>query len=235
VRIFIRSIFFFILLLAFLCLLKTFVTQDSSLNGKEFLFILSLSSFFGLILSLVWQVFSEKRAYEKYIITEIKEINELYKNNVVTAMSLVFEYLSRSKNILRHPAWVLVIGSKKEKIDSSLLSEDCTAQFLSGCVIQLRSSLRFGEHDGGYDKLLGIFLDITQSLNYPAKCGYFPEFKLVEGGLSSAYLFKENILPFKLNFFFQQLREIRNYFEEKQDELKKEIERLEKLELEDQE
>ncbi|MDD2935590.1 MAG: hypothetical protein PHX25_03945 [Candidatus Pacebacteria bacterium] len=233
-RIFAKWFFFFVFVFTNLCIFRHLITGNRYLNEEEFLYILSLSLFFGLLLSLIWQVFAEKRAYEKYIIEEINYINKLYKNNITTASSLVFDFLSRSKAILQHPDWVLAIGSKKEKIDSFLLDKDCTAEFISGCVTQLSSSLRFGEHDGEYEKLLGIFLGITQSLNYPAKCESFPSFKLVGGRLSNSYSVKENILPFKSSFFFQQLREIRNHFKEKQDELEKEIERLEKLEIEEQ-
>lgn len=230
---FYRSVFFFIFLLASLVILKAFITRDENLNGEQFFYVLSLSSFFGFLLSLVWQVFAEKRAYEDYIISEIKKINGLYKHEVLNAQKSVFDLLSRDKRLVQSSEAVLLVGAVNEQMASFLLREDCTDKFLSDSVLRLESSLQFG----GYGRLFEIFLEITKSLYYPIEFNRFPIFKLAGRmpALSDNYWPKNNFLTFKIEFFFEQLNRIKDRLEQLRDELEKEIERLKKLELEEQE
>ena len=225
-RIFARWFISFLFLLLFLTLIHGYInTGDSHDIGREVLFyMICLSLIFGLLLSLVWQVFYEKRAYENYIISEIKKINGLYKHEVLNAQKSVFELLSRNKILFADPRDALLVGAVNEQIASFLLRDDCTYKFLSSSVLRLMSDLQFS----GYNKLFDIFHNITEAMYYPIKYECFPRFKLTGKmpALSGIYWPEDNLLTLKVKFFFEQSNEIRARLDYLREELKEEIERL---------
>ncbi|OGD69152.1 hypothetical protein A3E89_00920 [Candidatus Campbellbacteria bacterium RIFCSPHIGHO2_12_FULL_35_10] len=207
------------------------VQESFSVSNEPAPFFLGFSTVSAILFSMFFYLLKEKRAYENYIMSEIKRINELYRLNILNSSKIVFGFLSRSKGILQNPESVLRVGSANEQIASFLLREDCTREFISSSILGLRSALRPSK----YDDLLKIFSGVADSLNYPIKCKYFPTFELVGGKMSDTYWGEKSLVTFKVDFFFGQLREIEQGIRLYEGQLKKEIERLEKLELEDQE
>src|SRR3989338_447296 len=207
------------------------VQESFSVSNEPAPFFLGFSTVSAILFSMFFYLLKEKRAYENYIMSEIKRINELYRLNILNSSKIVFGFLSRSKGILQNPESVLRVGSANEQIASFLLREDCTREFISSSILGLKSALRPSK----YDDLLEIFSRIADSLNYPIEYEHFPTFELVGGKMSDTYFEEKNLVTFKVDFFFKQLKEIELFIRLYESQLKKEIERLETLENEPEE